>query len=166
MSGEIKISASEQSLILSGMELINSHLHFAAGTLNTSEPREVTIYIMGMSEDELDDMERSEKAQKLALPRFKKNGERSGRDYSCFSYDGRLYGMTRSFQKLELTSVEMQAGASKEAYWEWLEIEGKMRKCLTISNQIELGMEGEERNARTWYTPRPGGYVGFNESSY
>ena len=166
MNEEIKISATEQSLIQSGKELINSHLHFAAGTLNIPEPKEVVIYIVDMSEKELDEMERSEKAHKIVLPRFKKSGERSGRGYSCFSYEGRIYGMTRSFQKLELTNVEIQAGASKEAYWEWLEIEEKMRKCLVISNQIELGMEGEGRNARTWYTPRPGGYLGFNESSY
>ena len=166
MSQKIKITATEESLIVTGKELINSHIHFASGALRTSVPKEVVIYILEMNEKELVEMEDSEKSEKMILPRFKKNGEQSERGYSCFSYEGRIYGVTRAVQRLEVIHVEIQADSKVEAFWKWAQIEGKLKKCLVLSNQIEEGMEDKERPARVLKTQDPGPYTGFDNMDY
>lgn len=166
MSQKIKITATEESLIRTGKELINSHIHFASGALHTSVPKEVVIYILEMNEQELVEMEESGKAEKMILPRFKKNGTQSDRGYSCFSYEGEIYGVTRAVQHLDVINVEIQAGSKVEAYWKWAQIEGKMKKCLVLSNQIEEGLGDKERTARVLKTQTPGPYTGFDNMEY
>ena len=166
MSQKIKVTATEESLIQTGKELINSHIHFASGALHTSVPKEIVIYILEMNEKELVEMEDSAKSEKRILPRFKKNGTQSERGYSCFSYEGRIYGVTRAVQMLEVIHVEIQADSKVEAFWKWVQIEGKLKKCLVLSNQIEEGMGDKERPARVSETLTPEHVTGFDNMDY
>ena len=68
------VAASQESLILAGKQLIESHVYTMCGVINTDELKELVIYIKDMTAEELAAFQDSEGTAPISLPRYKEDG--------------------------------------------------------------------------------------------
>ena len=96
------VAASQESLVLAGKQLIESHVYTMCGIVNVDEPKEVVIYIKGMTAEELADFQESEGTAPIRLPRYKEDGSRSKRDFNGFTYKGEVFATSRALQTVRI----------------------------------------------------------------
>ena len=73
--GDMTITATEDSLKESGIELAKSHLHLAKTTMTPSRPLTIIIWIENFSKEEMEKIEGLPKAEKVQLPRYSNEGK-------------------------------------------------------------------------------------------
>ena len=134
------MTATEESLIECAKGLIESHLYFASGALKTDEEIEIIIYVIGLDERTMKRMKKSEESEKMVLPRYRSNGEQHDRDYHCYTYDGKYYGITAPMQSLRITGTMVELESEMELLQHWTKIEGIWYKCLTLAKKVKEDM--------------------------
>ena len=129
------VAASQESLILAGKQLIESHVYTMCGVVNVDEPKEVVIYIKGMTAEELADFQESEGTAPIRLPRYKEDGSRSKRDFNGFTYKGEVFATSRALQTVRIRSIKNDGESVISTYWRSISILGEQRECLILTNR-------------------------------
>ena len=142
------IAASQESLILAGKQLIESHVYTMCGVVNVDEPKEVVIYIKGMTAEELADFQDSEGTAPIRLPRYKEDGSRSRRDFFGFTYQGEIYATSRALQTVRISTIKNEEESRISTYWRPISILGELRESLILTNRTnETTKEGARKRS-------------------
>ena len=142
------IAASQESLILAGKQLIESHVYTMCGVVNVDEPKEVVIYIKGMTAEELADFQDSEGTAPIRLPRYKEDGSRSRRDFNGFTYQGEIYATSRALQTVRISTIKNEEESRISTYWRPISILGELRESLILTNRTnETTKEGARKRS-------------------
>ena len=131
------IAASQESLMLAGKQLIESHVYTMCGVVNVDEPKEVVIYIKGMTAEELADFQDSEGTAPIRLPRYKEDGSRSRRDFNGFTYQGEIYATSRALQTVRICTIKNEGESRISTYWRPISILGELRESLILTNRTD-----------------------------
>ena len=129
------VAASQESLILAGKQLIESHVYTMCGVVNVDEPKEVVIYIKGMTAEELADFQDAEGTAPIRLPRYKEDGSRSKRDFNGFTYQGETYATSRALQTVRIRAVRNDGESRITTYWRPISILGELKESLILTNE-------------------------------
>ena len=129
------VAASQESLILAGKQLIESHVYTMCGVVNVDEPKEVVIYIKGMTAEELADFQDSEGTAPIRLPRYKEDGSRSRRDFNGFTYQGEIYATSRALQTIRIRSIKNEGESRISTYWRSISILGELKESIILTNR-------------------------------
>ena len=129
------VAASQESLILAGEQLIESHFYTMCGVVNVEEPKEVVIYIKGMTAEELANFQDSEGTAPIRLPRYKEDGSRSKRDFNGFTYQGEIYATSRALQTVRIRSIKNDGESMISTYWRPVSILGEQKEGLILTNR-------------------------------
>ena len=129
------VAASQESLTLAGKQLIESHVYTMCGVVNVDEPKEVVIYIKGMTAEELADFQDSEGTAPIRLPRYKEDGSRSRRDFNGFTYQGEIYATSRALQTIRIRSIKSEGESRISTYWRSISILGELKESIILTNR-------------------------------
>ena len=129
------VAASQESLTLAGKQLIESHVYTMCGVVNVDEPKEVVIYIKGMTAEELADFQDSEGTAPIRLPRYKEDGSRSRRDFNGFTYQGEIYATSRALQTIRIRSIKNEGESRISTYWRSISILGELKESIILTNR-------------------------------
>ena len=129
------VAASQESLILAGEQLIESHFYTMCGVVNVEEPKEVVIYIKGMTAEELANFQDSEGTAPIRLPRYKEDGSRSKRDFNGFTYQGEIYATSRALQTVRIRAIKNDGESMISTYWRPVSILGEQKEGLILTNR-------------------------------
>ena len=143
------IAASQESLILAGKQLIESHVYTMCGVVNVDEPKEVVIYIKGMTAEELADFQDSEGTAPIRLPRYKEDGSRSRRDFNGFTYQGEIYATSRALQTVRICTIKNEGESRISTYWRPISILGELRESLILTNRTDETTKERTRKRST-----------------
>ena len=143
------VAASQESLILAGKQLIESHVYTMCGVVNVDEPKEVVIYIKGMTAEELADFQESEGTAPIRLPRYKEDGSRSKRDFNGFTYKGEVFATSRALQTVRIRAIKNDGESVISTYWRSISILGEQREGLILTNRTGDIMKENTRKRST-----------------
>ena len=143
------VAASQESLTLAGKQLIESHVYTMCGVVNVDEPKEVVIYIKGMTAEELADFQDSEGTAPIRLPRYKEDGSRSRRDFNGFTYQGEIYATSRALQTIRIRAIKNEGESRISTYWRSISILGELKESIILTNRTGENMKESTKKRST-----------------
>ena len=138
----LTITATDDSLKQSGIELVKSHLHMAKTTMIPSRQSAMIVWIENLSKEDMDKLEGYPEAERIQLPRYSKEGKLARR-FQAFKYEGMLHGLSYAMQTMDVKPKTLARTEDPNLYWVWNRYHGKMKLCLVLSNMEKLDDDTE-----------------------
>ena len=132
---EPAVDVDKASYEAAGKQVLQSHIHFMCGAINSPAPMKIIVFIKDMDWKAIEVIKKM--GTSIELLRHDVDGTLLKRTLKCFMFDKHIFGLSPSMQAIDIKSIINPDGIDMKATWEDVELAGVTRKCLTLMNKLE-----------------------------